>query len=324
MNLIMQSPHHKPWMTRWVFLALALPGAFLSGATFLGGCAQGAEVEPFVFEPQGTGDSGLTDASDSGSFVCAANTHHYCGSVCVENQENTPDVGCAQGCGTPCPTGLEGEHAYCTPEGLCETSANLCSDLGYECGEQTDQAGNSISCGGCGENGLCSSSGQCVYCTDEFGDSSSMVTASLLGSINDKDYRENGKHKEDPIVVQPRVVAGSSRWFVVDVQDGGDWSKPHPTLEMAGPAGYELAVFVDCPAGSARPECGNARTVDHQDPNGISHKGCETDSGQYGSALLEMAYTCQGSNDARVFIRVTRDSETIPMCSGMHLSMYAW
>ena len=67
-----------------------------------------------------TGYTGAGCASCAGGF-------HACGSTCQQDQPNTPDAGCTQGCGGPCKP-PSNATAKCTSDGQCDFACDTSFD----------------------------------------------------------------------------------------------------------------------------------------------------------------------------------------------------
>ncbi len=95
-----------------------------------------------------TGKSGPTCSSCAGGF-------HKCGNDCRQDQANTPNVGCTQGCGDPCPIPTH-STAKCTTQGTCDFTC----DQGFESKGGGDGGVGSCAC----PSGQMDCSGKCQQC----------------------------------------------------------------------------------------------------------------------------------------------------------------
>lgn len=98
------------------------------------GCANGGSGADDT-----TGDGSTRDAtSGDGNVLCptgrtgpgcnsCAGGFHMCGMSCVQDHPDSPDAGCAKGCGGACPAPTNGT-AICTSDGECDVACNTSFD----------------------------------------------------------------------------------------------------------------------------------------------------------------------------------------------------
>ncbi|MCA9581714.1 MAG: hypothetical protein KC416_07955 [Myxococcales bacterium] len=301
-------PQRGPAQARGAAAATIRLVALAIGCATALGCSSGGTTpgDEFRFER----DGGSLPECDSGE--------HICGSECVADEENTPDVGCRRGCGSPCTPPEDGRgEATCSPDGFCDVSCTApyakvggqcecdegitCESAGAQCGDIDDGCGGTITCGECGGEGESCSQNQCTSCTTDDGepneDSSKAFSVGEYkdGSKTSMEFTTYGLHG-----------AGDVDWFVGSVKDTFGVTNPgNPDVKIVLrdiPTGddYTLAAWFECDKGNSAPSCAG----DVDDPSLGS--GCISDNGGTNNETIEFKSSCDGtSDDGTLYVRVT-------------------
>lgn len=292
----------------------------LAVAILLAACAAG---EPAASGPDaGAGPDAAAPPRPPSATECAED-HHACGTTCVPQQPNDPSVGCAFGCGTPCPA-PDGAVATCTAAGTCDLAcppglaqvdgacvAAACEQRGYTCGTLVDDSGAQFACGSCTGAAACGPDHQCAIGPDAAEDNDSLAQAADLGDLDDAD---------DPSLWRDDLsidAAADEDWFRFHLTDGFDGGNPAASVELSDRTSalgwlasrHELTMWFACDSADAGSvvRCGEWFTQAAQntlvDPQlGI---GCTVDATYV--VWAELAPSCSGLTDSgTVTIRVRK------------------
>lgn len=272
----------------------ALVAACSSGGTEEGGVLRGAI------------------APDAGNTSECAPGEHDCDGTCVSDGDNDPAVGCALGCGTPCPGPASGEGtATCGEDGTCALACNAgfaplggdclcegaltCEALGRQCGTTDDGCGGTLDCGGCADGSPCGADGTCGGCDpDDAEPNDAEGMAFDLGAFTDS-----------PKSNQEWKIFGlgeelDADWYVATIKDklGLNAGNPDVRVTVAGLGksdDYEIAAWYVCDAGAGS---GGALTCDEGEPDEGGGKACVASSAGGSSATVKFSTKCNGSNES--------------------------
>lgn len=288
-------------------------------------CANAAEPDPIAPDAgmTGQGGGGADDPEEqSEDKTCAAGTH-TCGTACVADQANSPDVGCTFGCGEACPAPANGS-ATCSAGSVCEIECNpgysqengacvafSCSSVGYSCGNYTDDAGTTFSCGTCFGSTTCGSDHECNVAADSFEPNNSSSTAKDLGSFNDAD---NASRWVERLTIDD---TSDYDWFKFRVVDGFDFNNPDVRVSLGNrgtqlgwlASSHDLTVWFKCDGSDegTNMDCGEWYTTEKtNNASGALGKGCQT----YGTYVVwaEFEPNCSGTNESgTVYVRVKKN-----------------
>ena len=267
------------------------------------------------FEPQeiNTGDD------PPGPTACEANTH-ACGTDCVPDRANTPDVGCASGCDGACPS-VANSIAGCAADGTCTLQCmpgfadvggacipNACEQAGFTCGAFVDDANNSFDCGGCEDGVTCGTDHACAIGPDDQEPNDSIAAARDLGDFNDVD-------NETLDLDNLSIGNGDEDWFRFHITDGFDGGNPIALIQARRPSpssllsDHELTVWFACDSMNANTvaECGEASTI--RDTNSQNHptlgRGCSVNARQVIWAQIQPNCT-SAADSGTITIRIRK------------------
>ncbi len=246
------------------------------------------------------------------SMACPSGQHR-CGTTCMEDQANTPDIGCSQGCGEACLAPPAHADASCSTEGACDLTCtgawmrdgdhcscapSSCETTGAMCGTPDDGCGTPLNCGTCSGTATCMS-GMCACAADAAEPNNSTGTAHDIGDFNDSP----GVTMDVSFNVSS---ATDTDWFRADVDDAGLDGNPIIEVTLDGiPAGsnYDLAAFYACTGGAGDTSSCDTGSSD----NTIGH-GCASASGGSLGEAVTINTDCDHigtDDDGTLFIRVT-------------------
>jgi hypothetical protein len=239
--------------------------------------------------------------------------YHDCGGECVRDELNTPERGCRNTCGDPCP---EPEHgsAYCTEDGecgvICEGAyvprdgecvckPRTCDELNA-CGTVSDGCGGTLECGGCSGGRTCQDNS--CGCPEEGSDDSEpnehFETPHYIGSIDDMGDEEMtftnfGMSSEDDV-----------DWFKVTANDGFDFGNQEIAVHLRSiPEGHNYAIgaWFQCDDGDNETDC------DRGTPDNTHGHGCTRDRSGNQNENVQLKVNCDDTidDDGKLWIRVT-------------------
>jgi hypothetical protein len=202
-------------------------------------------------EDQGMEEEGETPPGP-GATACKSN-EHACDMQCVTDRANTPEAGCAMGCGGACPVPANGT-AMCDAAGVCGSTcndgftrigdqcvSNVCEAVGYSCGTYGEGTG-AVSCGSCLDGATCGLQHACTRPRDVKETNDTLAAATPLGDLKDSD---------DARVEVGGLSIDSAQdvdWFKFHVTDGFDGGNPdaHVTLSHTYvTSGYDVGWLSD-------------------------------------------------------------------------------
>lgn len=299
----------------------------LSAVLLLGlvACAQSGTGDD---EPQVTPEEEDNDppSGPPGSSQCE-DGYHACGQTCLADSatNDKPQLGCALGCGQPCPTPDNGV-AICTDDGICGFECNdgfarvgsnciasVCDSVSYGCGTYVDDEGTSFNCGTCANDATCGSNHQCLVPADAQEPNNGASMARNLGTFNDYDDPE--KWVENLSIHTPT----DEDWFTFKIEDGWDGGNPDITVQLTErtdslgwlESPHEITVWWKCDSGDAgsKVTCGEWYTTESENTlnDNVLGKGCkaETEFLPWG----DISTSCNGLTDSgTVTVRVRRTS----------------
>ena len=270
----------------------------------------------------GQGGGGADDPEESAEDATCAPGTHTCGTACVGDQANTPEVGCKFGCGQACPVPENGS-ATCTAGSVCDITCDAgyseingecvafsCGNVGYVCGDYTDDAGTTFSCGACYGSTTCGSDHKCNIASDSFEPNDSSTSAKDLGSFNDAD---NASRWVEKLTIDEST---DSDWFKFRVVDGFDFNNPDVRVSLSHrgtslgwlSSSHEITVWFKCDGSDegTNMDCGEWYTTEKtNNANGALGKGCTT----YGTYVVwgEFEPNCSGTNESgTAYVRVRK------------------
>jgi hypothetical protein len=241
-------------------------------------CAGAGDPDPVAPDAGiGQGGGGADDPEESAEDATCAVGTHTCGTACVGDQQNEPAVGCKFGCGQACPEPENGS-ATCTDSSVCDITCDpgysevngscvafSCSNVGYTCGDFTDDAGTTFSCGSCFGSTTCNSNHTCNVASDSYEPNDSQSAAKDLGSFNDAD---NATRTVERLTIDE---SSDYDWFKFRVADGFDFNNPdvYVSLSHRGTSlgwldsSHELTVWFKCDSGDdgTNVDCGEWYTT---------------------------------------------------------------
>ena len=278
-------------------------------------CASSEAEEPDA--PMST--MGDPDEQDEPEHVGCAPGTHVCGDTCMADNTNNVAVGCRFGCGQPCGGGANGT-ASCTALGTCGLDCNPgfsnvngecvvlgCSDLGYVCGNATDDDGGSVSCGTCLGSASCATDNTCIVPADSYEPNQTRTAADDLGAFDDYD---------DATRTVAALSVGNAMdedWFKFRVVDGWDANNPDVRVQLsvgggALAANHELTVWFKCDVGDATSvSCGEGSSTHSTNNSGdaMLGNGCAVNAKNVVWAAFEP--NCSGTDDTGVaYVRVRK------------------
>ena len=309
--------HQRSHMTLSRMFALVL----------IAGCATSTpdidDTEPTEPSGSGAGDSPTGDPDeDEEDATCGFDTH-TCGTSCVPDTENTPELGCMYGCGTPCP-GAENGTATCTASGACditcdggyakvggECQAFSCTDVGYACGDYYDADGTMFSCGTCSDGVSCGFDNTCDVPADGMEANDTEAAASYLGDFNDADNVERWFER---LSIHDEADVD---WFTFRVKDGFDSNNPDVSVSLTKrgtdlgwlESWHELTVWFKCDSADegTTVKCGEWYTeMESNNANSSTlGKGCTVDARYVVWARFEPK--CSGTDESgTAYVRVRK------------------
>ncbi|MDX2088522.1 MAG: hypothetical protein SFX73_11770 [Kofleriaceae bacterium] len=263
-------------------------------------------------------------AGPGGSSQCDEG-FHACGQTCLADSatNDKPELGCALGCGQPCPTPENGV-AICTDDGICgfecdegfarvgsNCVASVCDEMSYGCGTYTDDEGTNFNCGTCAENATCGANHQCIVSADAMEPNNGAAQATTLGTFNDFD--DPTKWVENLTIHTPT----DEDWFTFHVDDGWDGGNPDINVQLTKrndslgwlESPHEITVWWKCDSADAgsKVSCGEWSTPKSENTlnDAVLGKGCkiETEYLPWG----DISTACNGLTDSgTVTVRVKR------------------
>jgi len=229
----------------------------------------------------------------------------------MPTQENLPNVGCANGCGTPCPTAADGlATATCDSFGNCAiacaaneqnidgqcvcAATTSCESAAWECGDLDDGCGNLLDCGTC-DNGADCGEGHCGCAPDDAEPNGSNAPHGLGTFV---DSPTTTRTFEDFSLAS----ASDEDWFRATVTDEFSvFTNPgNPDISVTltaipGDADYDLAAWYECKGGSG---AGGAAVCETGTPeNGGGHGCFSTKAGNTGETV-KLSTSCNGSDES--------------------------
>ncbi|HVK83032.1 MAG TPA: hypothetical protein VM513_02945 [Kofleriaceae bacterium] len=300
----------------------------LAAALFLAlaACAQTGDSPAGEEEPETKPADDDGPGGPAGSEQCE-DGYHACGQTCLADSatNDKPELGCALGCGQPCPTPANGV-AICTDDGICgfeceagfarlgsQCVASVCDSVGYGCGTYTDDDGTSFSCGTCAGGSSCGTNHQCTVAPDAKEPNDTAAQAKYLGSYSD--YDELTTWTENLNIHSTT----DEDWFKLDVVDAWDGGAPRVKVELARrdatnawlASPHELTIWWKCKStdgdDGTSVNCGEWYTPgpsnNVSDP--VMGKGCKINATQIPWAHFTAA--CKGWDESgSVTVRVRR------------------
>lgn len=260
--------------------------------------------------------SDVVTGDDASGATCGQN-EHMCGTRCVANNDNVPELGCTLGCGSPCPT-RDNARSFCRTDGLCSFEClppfmlqggecvcvpTTCEGLGLECGMISDGCGMTANCGTC-PSGICSE-GFCGCGPDEFESNQTLGTA-FAGTDLDDDPGDNDLPSSAVVTSASLSSIGDSDWFKWHVDDTFQVISQNPLLKVTLsniPTGdnYALQAFY-----VADGTC----TANHECRIGMLDttmgRGCSSNNAGNSNEQIELYTDCGGSTseDGTLYVRV--------------------
>jgi hypothetical protein len=297
---------------RYTSLCFAAAIALLGNA-----CGSGGEEQGGVLR-------GLSP--DGGGPVDCPVGEHECDGTCTPDGDNSPEGGCATGCGVACDSPASGMGvATCSQDGTCDFECDegyerlggdcvcaaqvSCETLGRECGSVPDGCGGAMDCGACGDGSTCNANGTCGGCdADDAEPNETQESGFDLG-----EYADSPKSGEDWSLFGISDEFDND-WFIATVKDKFgvlNPGNPDVRVTLGGvPSGddYELAVWYVCDSGSGE---GGGHSCDEGTDDTAGGNACLANTGAEGEAVVKVSTTCNGSNESgTVAIRVRANSAT--------------
>lgn len=257
----------------------------------------------------------LDMARDMGVHTCVTD-EHLCGTTCVADNDNVPEMGCRLGCGSACLAPPAHSVGICNEDGQCDFMCNetgwtrdgdhctcaptTCEALGATCGTPDNGCGTPLaSCGTCDSAaGSTCVSGACVCTADAAEPDEVSGIAHNIGAFNDSPGVEM-------TLTTFNISTGTDvDWFRGSVDDAGLDGNPVVEVSLDGiPAGsnYDLAAYYACDSGSDDSTCDSGSS-----DNALGH-GCSSNSGGSLGEAVAINTECGGTTDdnGTLFIRVT-------------------
>lgn len=254
-----------------------------------------------------------------GSATCGAG-QHACGTTCVADGANRPEVGCELGCGDACPTPDHG-RATCSLAGTCDFTCTdpyvrldgacvlaACEDAGYACG-----ALGALDCGTCFGATGCGADHQCAIPEDSREPNDSVAQANDLGTFDD--YDDPSLWIEDLSI----HALSDEDWFQFRLLDGLDGGNPDTIIQLSNrmtqlgwlDSSHELTAWFRCDTADAGTSLACGEWLTTEDENSLSDPvlgvGCRVTARYVVWADLEPS--CAGlSDDGVVTFRVRKPS----------------
>lgn len=294
-----------------------LIGTIATGMLLVG-CASTPEEDPWADNDFWNGNA------DAGTSPMCSASEHMCDGECVDEQDNDPSIGCALGCGDPCPAvndGLAtcGANGRCSAEcdpgfmevgGRCECQPLSCEDAGAMCGSVDDGCGGTMDCGGC-EEGIECVANTCGCATDPAEPNESQAQATQLPDFSDRPrttvmFEEYGLHSGADV-----------DWYKAEVDDAFGDGNPNVEVTLGAlPEGavYQLGAWYVCNSGGTGSSCAIGN---HDDTIGV---GCSASvDSESGSVRIDA--NCNGTNDSGVLLVRVSAPTWVSACTGYQLEI---